>query len=164
MRQGFCSKEEFLRVHANLPNDLRDFALFAFATGWRCGEIAGLDWSNVQDNDTMIRLRPDQAKNGFGRSVPVEGELVEVIERRRAVRRVDANGTAQLSHLVFHRGDGLEIGDFRKSWASATAAAGLHNVLFHDLRRAAVTAMVNAGRSSTRGYVFKRAPYIQHVS
>jgi integrase len=93
----------------------------------------------------MIRLRPEQAKNGFGRSVPVEGELVEVIKRRRVARRVDADGTAQLSHLVFHRGDGLEIGDFRKSWAKATAAAGLPNLLFHDLRRAAVTAMVNAG-------------------
>jgi site-specific recombinase XerD len=73
VRQGFVDAATFERVRASLPVDLQDFAQFAFSTGWRRGEIASLDWSNVQDNDTMIRLRPDQAKNKQGRSVPVTG-------------------------------------------------------------------------------------------
>jgi integrase len=146
VRQGFVSKAEFLRVHANLPADLQDFAMFAFSTGWRRGEIVNLDWSNVQDGDTVIRLRPEQTKNGHGRSVPVEGELVDIIKHRREARTIEANGTTTISRFVFHRGDGLRVGDFRKVWAKATAKAKLPRpLLFHDLRRSAVTAMVNAG-------------------
>ena len=59
-RQGFCDAATFARVEANLPAGLRDFARFAFSTGWRRGECASLDWQNMQDNDTMIRLRPEQ--------------------------------------------------------------------------------------------------------
>lgn len=90
----------------------------------------------------MVRLRPDQAKNRCGRSVPVHGELVGIIERRRAARLVNGN---ELSGLVFHHGDGLPVGDFRKSWARAAKAAGVPNLLFHDLRRSAVSHMVHAG-------------------
>jgi integrase len=145
VRQGFCSKEEFLRVHENLPADLQDFALFAFSTGMRSGEIKCMDWSNVQDADSFIRMRPDQCKNQHGHSVPVIDELMGIIQRRREARTIQIDGTTTLSRFVFHRGDGLEIGDFRKSWAAACEAAGKPNLLFHDLRRAAVTALVNSG-------------------
>lgn len=144
VRQGFCTKDEFLRVHANLPEDLKDFALFAFSTGWRSGEIKCMDWSNVQDNDGFIRMRPDQCKNQHGHSVPVVDELVGIVERRREARTVKVNGTTTLSHFVFHRG-GAKVGDFRKAWAAARKAAGLPNLIFHDLRRSAVTALVNSG-------------------
>jgi len=136
-RQGFCSAAQFARVRENLPADLRDFAQFAFSTGWRRGEIAGLDWSNVQDGDSVIRLRPEQAKNGHGRSVPVVGELRGIIARRRAARQLEATS------LVFHR-EGRAVFEFRKAWASACRKAGCAGLLFHDLRRSAVSAMVAA--------------------
>jgi integrase len=142
-RQGFVAADAFEHVRENLPADLRDFAQFAFSTGWRRGEISSLDWSNLQDNDTMIRLRPDQAKNKNGRSVPVTGKLVDIIKRRREARTFEANGVTKMSGLLFHRGDGQEIIEFRKSWATACKKAGRPGLLFHDLRRSAVTAMVN---------------------
>lgn len=143
VRQGFIDAEQFAKVRANLPADLQDFAAFAFATAWRKGEIAGLDWSNIQNDDTMIRLRPEQAKNGHGRSVPITGELTPIIERRRAARTIQVDGTTQLTNLVFHR-DGEPVMEFRKAWATACKKAGVPNLLFHDLRRSAVTAMVQA--------------------
>jgi integrase len=143
-RQGFTDAATFERIRQNLPNDLQDFAQFAFSTGWRRGEISSLDWSNVQAGDSMIRLRPDQAKNKTGRSVPVTGKLVEIIKRRREARTFEANGITQISHLVFHRGDGNPVFEFRKSWKSACKKAGRSGLLFHDLRRSAVTAMVQA--------------------
>jgi integrase len=144
VRQGFCSAAEFERIKANLSDTLADFAEFGFRTGWRRGEIAGLDWSNVQDGDRMIRLRPDQTKNGIGRSVPVTGKLVDVIRRRREARAFESSGTTQLSNLVFHR-RGREVFEFRKAWHTACKKAGKPELLFHDLRRSAVTALINSG-------------------
>jgi integrase len=49
-----------------------------------------------------------------------------------------------MSHLIFYRGAGQAILEFRKSWRTACKKAGRPGLLFHDLRRSAVTAMVNA--------------------
>jgi len=144
VRQGFTDAATFERIRENLPEDLRDFAQFAFSTGWRKGEIASLDWSNVQDGDAVIRLRPDQAKNGRGRSVPITGKLVDIVKRRREARPFRVNGVTRIAHLVFHRGDGSPVRDIRKAWAKACNAAGASKLLFHDLRRSAVSAMVAA--------------------
>jgi integrase len=45
---------------------------------------------------------------------------------------------------VFHRG-GRKIKRFSKSWARACKAAGQGGLLFHDLRRSAVSNMTAAG-------------------
>lgn len=133
-RQGFVDAATFERLRENLPAYLQDFAEFAFITGWRRGEIASLDWSNVQDDDTMIRLRPDQAKNKTtDRSVPVAGKLIDIIKRRRGAR---AN-----SHLVFHR-EGVPVCEFRSSWETACRLAERPELIFHDLRRSAVRGKV----------------------
>jgi integrase len=123
VRQGFFAGTDFENVVSNLPEYLKDVARFAYLTGMRKGEIASLRWDDV-DGDT-IRLRAENAKNGEGRSVPIEGELTELIERRRAacqVRKPDLPIT--LSAWIFHR-SGEPIGDFRKAWATACVMAGL---------------------------------------
>ena len=45
-RQGFFEHSEFERVVAFLPEDLKDFARFAYYAGWRRNEIAHLEWSH----------------------------------------------------------------------------------------------------------------------
>jgi integrase len=65
------------------------------------------------------------------------GQLLEVIRRRAAVRRLDCP-------LVFHR-DGRPLRDFRTSWVNGCERAGLPpGLLFHDLRRSAIRNMVRA--------------------
>jgi integrase len=143
-RQGFCDAATFDKVCAFLPSpELQDFARFAFSTGWRRKEIAQLEWSNVQDSESAIRLKADQSKNRHARLVPITGPLVEIIEHRRRARQIDVNGTTQLCSLVFHR-EGRAIMEFRKAWASACRKAGVPSLLFHDLRRSAVTSMIHA--------------------
>jgi integrase len=121
-RQGFFSEPEIRRVIANLPAELQDFTLFGWLTGMRKGEIASLAWEDV-DGD-VIRLRAENAKNGEARMIPLEGELDELIERRRGARQVEVDGIVTMCSLIFHR-DSLAVSEFRKSWATACCSAGV---------------------------------------
>ena len=46
---------------------------------------------------------------------------------------------------VFTRSDGVPVKDFRDMWAKATEAAGVPDLLFHDLRRTAARNLRRAG-------------------
>ncbi len=122
VRKGFFTEPEIRRVLARLPPDLADFVLFGWCTGMRKGEIASLRWTDHEDH--CIELRGKNAKNGKPRSIPLVGELAELIERRKAARILKRNGTVTLASLIFHR-DGEPILEFRKSWHSACVASGL---------------------------------------
>jgi integrase len=76
----------------------------------RNGEIASLRWEDF-DGD-CIRLRVENAKNGTARLLPLEGELVQPIEWRKAARQVKGNGKGSMSALIFHR-TGERIREFR---------------------------------------------------
>lgn len=168
VRQGFFTVEEFEAVVTNLPDDLQDFCRFGFLTGWRKNEIASLRWSDVEDG--TIRLRGENSKNREPRQIVIEGELIDLVERRREDRSVKRGDTIALSEYVFHR-DGEPVQEFRKSWASACVAAGLGKMvcpkcesegadrwcgrcktdtqyrgrISHDFRRTAVRNMVRSG-------------------
>jgi integrase len=141
VRRGFFTEREVGLVSANLCNELADFMLFAWLTGMRKGEIASLRWEDF-DGD-CIRLRAEDAKNGTARLIPLEGDLVELIERRKAAMQFKVDGVATKSALIFHR-DGEPVREFRKSWSTACRLAGVRR-LFHDLRRSACRNMVAAG-------------------
>ncbi len=100
----------------------------------------------------------------------LDGELADLIERRRAARQSKTENAVVLVALVFHH-NGEPVGDFRKAWATACVAAGLGRFqcrrceqtvnahkcerchsdtkyvgrIFHDFRRTAVRNMVRAG-------------------
>ncbi len=115
----------------NLPDYLKDFVLFGFLVGWRKGEIASLAWEDV-DGD-CVRLRGENSKNGEGRVIVLEGELAELMERRKAARMVKTDTGTVLAALIFHRDD-IPVGDMRKAWGTACRLAGVPGRLFHDLR------------------------------
>lgn len=156
-RQGFFEAGEVAAVVAHLPDPLGDVTRFAFLSGWRKGEIVPLRWAAVDRAGREVWLWT--SKNGKRRTLPLDGALWELIERRWAAREYPApDGTSALAPLVFHR-DGAPAGDFRKAWATACIKAGFSRVeraadgtettvktkLFHDLRRSAIRNMVRAG-------------------
>ena len=143
-RQGFFERPELETVVAALPAYLQDFTRFAYLTGWRKGEIISLRWTDVDRDAGAIRLRPEAAKTGRGRTVMLEGDLAELIERRWEARLIERDCNIPVAALVFHR-DGELVGDFRKAWGTACQAAGVPDKLFHDLRRTAARNMVRAG-------------------
>ena len=121
-REGFFTDPEIRRVIARLPDYLADFALFGWSTGMRRGEIASLRWSDIEDG--CIELRGKYAKTGKPRSIPLVGEIAELIQRRKAARSVERNGTVMLADLIFHQ-DGERLGNFRRYWQRACVAEGL---------------------------------------
>ena len=136
-RTGFLDHASFLKLHAELPEYLRDPVSFLYRSGWRLSEMKSLEWRDVDTAGKVIRLRPEVSKNGDGRVLPLHDELLDVIERAREKRLVGCP-------FVFHR-RGKRIGDFRKMWRNACKAAKLGAVLVHDFRRTAVRNLVRAG-------------------
>lgn len=142
VRRGFFERDEFEAVVRHVKTPWSDVARFGYLTGWRAGEIRGLRWENVDRRAGVIQLH--ESKSGEPRTVPLVGELAELIERRWAARAV---GTT-LVPVVFHV-RGRAIGNFRKRWIRACRLVGVPNALFHDLRRTAVRDMVRAGVAET---------------
>jgi len=145
VRQSFFSEAEIGDVLANLPNDgLRDFVEWAACTGQRNGEIASLTWDMVDGSE--IRIPGEVCKNRRPRVIPLGPELAEIVARRKKARRlVPMHGVTQLAEPIFHRGDGLPVGEFKKSWATATKKAQCAGKLFHDLRRTCARRLLAAG-------------------
>jgi integrase len=89
-RQGFVARADFDALLASITDaDLRDFTEFAFWTGMRKGEIAKLSWEAFDRETWTLRLHARDAKTGHGRTLALEGPLVEIIERREKARRLD---------------------------------------------------------------------------
>ena len=121
-RSGFLSRAQFDVLQSYLPDDLKDYCLFAYLVGWRKSAVAGLEWLDVRDGN--IYLRGVLSKNRKPYFVPILGELIPLIERRKEARSIKTDSAGVLlSSLVFHRA-GEPIREFRKSWATACKAAG----------------------------------------
>jgi integrase len=134
VRRGFFEVYEVELVVRCLPDYLQDLVRFAFLSGWRRGEIVGLQWSMIDQPGRLIVL--PTSKNTKGRVLALEGEMWDNIERRYAERG--------LVPWVFHR-YGQPIRGFRKAWAAACQATGMPGRHFHDLRRSAVRNLTRAG-------------------
>jgi integrase len=142
-RQGFFEREDFERLGAFLPEDLKDYVRFGYLTGWRKGEIAQLAWEHVEAH--AIRLPPHISKNKDGRVLTLVGQLAEILERRRALRRDDIP-------WVFFRDTGQPVKRFARSWKTASHKAELpvpveknKRKTFHALRRTSARDLSCAG-------------------
>lgn len=92
-------------------------------------------------------MLPD-SKNDDPQSIPLDGELLAVIERRRNAREFRTiGGGIGIAEYVFHRGGvAIPTSTFNTHFAMARKAAGVSTgKLFHDLRRTAARNMVRGG-------------------
>lgn len=135
-RNGFLEHADFLKLRNELPEYLRPVLTMGYFTGMRLGEILGLRWSNVSFLDAQVRLDAGTTKNDDARTIPLTGELLEMLKIER-----EKNPTGE---FVFMR-DGERLQSFRKAWTSACDRAKLPGLLFHDLRRTGVRNLVRAG-------------------
>lgn len=146
VRTGFLEEADVRAVLAHLPPDLQPVVEFAFLTGWRRGEVLGLQWRHVDFAAGTVHLDPGTTRNAEGRTFPFAAlpALAELLRRQRARTVALEQATGQIIPWVFHR-QGRPIRDFRAAWARACQAAGQPGRLFHDLRRSCVRRLERAG-------------------
>ena len=117
-RKGFFEHADFIALRNALPSYLKGFATFGYRTGWRFSEIAGLTWSQVDLDNSIVRLEVGETKNDAARTVYLDDELQEVFQKQW---------------------------ECRGAWQTACKNAGIGQKLFHDFRRTAIRNMVRAG-------------------
>jgi integrase len=147
VRKGFFEHEDYVALLKTLPAELRPVLTFAYFTGCRKGEILGLQCSQVDLTEQVVRLEAGTTKNDEARMIPLAPDLYEVLKMQKATRDQKYPGCP----WVFGR-EGEQILDFRGAWEEACNAAELWNEqtrkptkLFHDLRRTGVRKLVRAG-------------------
>ena len=119
-----------------LPDHQRTMLVIGYHLGMRAGEIINLRWDQVDWHHNLIRLEKRQTKGKQARVAPLYGELRAWLDMAYAVR-------GDCSFIVNYQGE--RISEYKRAWNTARVAAGLPNLLVHDLRRTAVRNMVRAG-------------------
>jgi len=139
-RQGYPEPEVLARILPHIDGDVyRDAIAYADATARREGEVIGLLWTQVFLRDGEIRY--PSTKNDDPLTVPIEGTVARVLERRAKDRRLECR-------YVFHD-DGRPLcpKTLLRRFQVACAAAEAPIFLVHDLRRSGVRNLIAAGVS-----------------
>ena len=142
IRKGFFEHGEFMALRDKLPDYLKGFVTFGYKTGWRFSEVAGLTWSQVELDNSIVRLEVGETKNDAARTVYLDDELQGVFHKQWERR---GSGKKVLPYVFPNEIGTGRISDFRGSWQTACKDAGIGHKLFHDFRRTAVRNMVRAG-------------------
>lgn len=120
---------EEARLLAACPSMLAQVVRFAIETAMRRGEIAALQWGDVDLNKKTAHL--SQTKNGDARTVPLSSAALSVL--RALPRRLDG--------AVFGMSENAITLAFRRT----TAEAGIQGLTFHDLRHEATSRLFEKG-------------------
>jgi integrase len=131
-RERVLSAEEWEAYKANCPSWYLPIAVTAYRTAMRKSEIINLSPSRVDLEEAFIRLRPEDTKTGYGRSIPIHPELMEIL--KDALKVAPSN-----SGKVFHRdGEPINCGDIRRAHNSVCKKAKIENFIFHDFRHTCI--------------------------
>jgi integrase/recombinase XerC len=132
------SNEQLRQVHAAIRNEREEvvFFLFAFA-GLRLGEVAGLEWRQIEFEHWQLRLA---GKGGKLRLVPLHPALTELLRQQRAGsgRRAQVLGTIN--------GQRLSANTLGRSVRAMIDRAGVEvEQPSHAFRRTVATVMYEQG-------------------
>lgn len=144
IRKGFFEHGDFIALRDAIPEHLKGFITFAYKTGWRSSEIAGLTWKHVDLDNGIVRLEPGETKNDDGLTVYLGEELQEVFQTQWECR---GSGKKVLPYVFTNRQETDKTKRFDKIFKSACKDAEIGEKLFHDFRRTAVRNMVRFGIS-----------------
>lgn len=139
-RTRYLDHEEEARllatIRARTQNDprlryLAEAVEFAIDTGLRLEEQFSMTWREYDPRRQRVRVRPEIAKSGEERIVPLLTERAKSILAQMSRRLRLAVGP----DWIWSRPDGDRYPHRDKAFKSAVAAAGLKDVRWHDLRR-----------------------------
>jgi len=137
VRQGFLEDGQHEKLVQGSDLWFRAIVEVGRTYGWRVSELVNLRVKQVNLLSRTIRLEPGTTKNREGREVLMTKAVYQLLS-------ASINGKSPDDH-VFTREDGKPVRDFREQWKNACAAAGVPDLLFHDLRRTAARNLRRAG-------------------
>jgi integrase len=138
-REGIIAHELYRSIRDSLPSYARIAFVISFHTGSRKGEIGKILLKKIDLKAKRIELPGRTTKNKKPRFLPIYGDMAAELSMAISLAHPDC------PFLVQEKG--RRIQDWEKSWATAVALAGADEALFHDLRRTALTNMIEAGFS-----------------
>ena len=110
---------------------LTPVVLLAINTGLRKGESLSLDWSDINMQARMLTVRPEHAKSGKQRHVPLNSEAMAVLRQWAS----QSAGTGSV----------FGISGLKSSWEKLLVEAKITGFRFHDLRHHFASRLVMAG-------------------
>jgi integrase len=140
IREGTLSHDKYVALRDCLPVHLRVLFVVAYHVGCRKTELLKVLREHVDWKGQRIHMPGRNTKNKRAKYLPIYGDMKPYLEMWEAQT---ANEHPKCPFL-FHC-DGVPIESFRKAWDSACKRAGVTGLLFHDLRRTALTNMEHAG-------------------
>ena len=123
-RIRYLTRQEAMRLLAELPEHLADMAAFSLATGLRAANVTGLMWSQVDLERRLAWIHPDQAKARKAIPVPLNAEAVAAVAKQLGKHAV---------YVFSYRGSRITQVS-TGAWYSALKRAGIEDFRWHDLR------------------------------
>jgi integrase len=132
-RTGFLKRPEYEKLLKVLPLELRLLFVFGYHLGMRKSALLRLKWSQVDVTAGLIFLERKKSAKHVPQALPIYGDMRAFLEMQ-----------PRTSEFLFARGS-APIKSFRSAWKTACKAAGMPDLLFHDLRRTAARNLRRAG-------------------
>lgn len=114
---------------------LKPIIIFAVETALRRGEITALRWSDVNLEKRFLTVESTNSKTLRSRLVPISERAAQTLND------IHRQTSRNLNGFVFGQAE------FKNSFNSACAAAGIIDLHFHDLRHTAITRWLEKGVS-----------------
>jgi integrase len=146
VREGILEHNSYLKLREVMLSAGYPRYCFLLVVGYhvgtREGELLSIQWPQVDLRANEIRLKAPTTKTKKPRIPPIYGDMKSWLEMAHADR--------DLKHpscrWVFQKNGERMVFNWR-TWHHLCAMAGVPGLLFHDLRRTALTNMIRAGIS-----------------
>jgi integrase len=155
-RQGHIEFAEYEKIRLKQTASVEPFFVMAYHSGCRSGELQNLQWKqHVDFARRRIVLQPGETKNDEGRVLPFYGDMEESLTKQYAIHEAEFPDCPYVFfwHIAdcqkgpkqrggTQRTPGTQLKGFRDQWTDAVKTAGFPDLLIHDLRRSAVSNMI----------------------
>ena len=155
VRQGHIDYWDFITFSGYIPDDeewLEGLCMLAFIFGFRRAELVYMKVGQIDFERSRLSLPPGSTKNKMPKTTYFnpKGRVGKMLRQMAKGKRPE--------HYLFSRdGGSTPCRDFRVSFDRAATAANITTgsgkngkLMFHDLRRSAITQMDEAGLSETQ--------------
>jgi len=131
-----------------LPEHHKRWVALAACTGWRRNAILSRTWADIitdSDGTRWLTLDRKSSKNAEAYRFPVVGDVKRILDEQRAYVEKLERETETVTRWIFPYPDGRQIRNPEFWFRRAAKAAGCPDLHIHDLRRFAVSRMVEMG-------------------